>query len=145
VRKILIFIAFLISGCATTDKYVLEPGNTDELATLYIYRTDTSFHSLNPELPYIYIADKVAAKLGTGEFKVIKVLPGKHRLSVRQPIMFMPGTESDSFEYDFKAGETYYVRYSMEFGGAAPVENTISVYGSSNFGLTNRENYEARK
>lgn len=85
VRKILILIAFLISGCATTDKYVLELGNADELATLYIYRTDTFFHSLNPELPYIYIADKVAAKLGTGEFNVIKVLLGKHRLSVRQP------------------------------------------------------------
>lgn len=144
-RKILILMALLISGCATTDNFVLKSGHADELATLYIYRTDTSFHSLNPELPYIYIGDKVAAKLGTGESKVVKVLPGKHRLSIRQPIMFMPGTESDSFEYDFKTGESYYVRYSMEFGGATPVGNTISIYGSSNFGLTNKENYEARK
>lgn len=145
-KKIFIFVVFLMSGCATTEKYTVDPNYDEEgLAILYIYRTKTSFHSLNPELPFIYIGEKVAAKLKTGAYKIIKVVPGKHRLSVRQPIAFMPGNESDSFEHEFEAGNAYYIRYSMEFDGAAAIGSSVSVYGSSNFGITNKESFELRR
>lgn len=136
----------IISGCATTEKYVVDPNYSDQdLSTLIIYRTKTAFHSLNPELPFIYIDEAVAAKLSVGAYKTVKVPPGKHRLSVRQSILFMPGSESDSFEHVFEPGQTYYLRYSMDFGGAVPIGNSVSVYGSSRFGLTSKENFEQRK
>ncbi|HAQ50828.1 MAG TPA: hypothetical protein DCR13_04695 [Gammaproteobacteria bacterium] len=133
-KFILILLGLVISGCATTQKYLLPKDiNSADLATLYVYRTDTYFHSLNPEKPFIYFNDRVIAKLGTGQSAVIKIPKGKHRLSVRQPTLFMPSYESNAFEHNFEAGQNYYVRYSLDFGGWAF------------FSLTNKESYVARK
>jgi len=143
---IALFIAFSVISCATTEQYQVPEGfDPSKLTTLNFYRTNVAFHSLNPEKPFIYLNDKVVAKLGTGQNKVVKVPAGNYRLSVRQPIMFMPGHESDSFEYDFEAGKEYYIRYSMEFGGLRPAGKTIVPIGSSNFSLTNKENYVNRR
>ena len=143
---VLCFFILIGSGCATTDEYYLNPDLIeDELATLYLYRTKTFFHSLNPEKPFIYLDDKMVAKLGTGMAKVIRIRAGQHKMSVRQPILFMPSFESDSFEYYFEAGKDYYIRYSMEFAGGTVVGNIVSIHGSSSFALTTKENYESRK
>ncbi|GAA6170314.1 hypothetical protein NBRC116591_41290 [Sessilibacter corallicola] len=96
----------------------------------------------NPEIPFIYLDDKVAAKLRVGESKVIQVRPGKYRFSVREPFLFMPGYESGSFTHEFRAGETYYVRYSKNFGGVSGTANSPAVVGNTKFGLTTKENYE---
>jgi hypothetical protein len=145
-KIILMLIVLSIMGCATTENYQLPDGVDDSnLATLHVYRTDTFFHSLDPEKPYIYLGDRVIAKLGTGQAKIVKVPAGKHRLSVRQPILFMPSYESDYFEYQFEAGMNYYVRYSMEFGEVILAGSNIAVIGSSHFSLTNKENYIMRR
>ncbi|WCN13646.1 DUF2846 domain-containing protein [Marinomonas mediterranea] len=141
-------IAFfiLLSGCASTNKFVLDSKiDPEDLATLYVYRTDASFHSFNPEKPYIYLGDKVIAKLGTGQFKRVVIPAGNQRLSVRQPIMFMPGTESDSFKYSFESGKTYYLRYNFSFNDATFIGGTVAMTGTSDFHLTTKENYLARK
>lgn len=136
----------LLTGCASADKFVLDSQiDSDDLVTLYVYRTDVAFHSLNPEKPYIYIGDKVIAKLGTGQFKEILIPSGDHRLSVRQPIMFMPGEESDSFEFNFEPGKTYYLRYNFGFNDATFIGGTIAMTGTSDFHLTTKDNYLARK
>ena len=142
--SILFFI--LLSGCASTDKFILDSQlDSNDLVTLYVYRTDVSFHSLNPEKPYIYLGEKVIAKLGTGQFQKVTIPSGIHRLSVRQPIMFMPGTESDFFEYEFKAGNTYYLRYNYGFNDATFIGGTVAMTGTSDFHLTTKDNYLGRK
>lgn len=133
-----------IVGCATTERYV-PVSDDDSSVTIHVYRTKVAFHSFNPEQPYIYLNDKVIAKLGTGESETIKISPGLYRLSVRQPVLFMPGNESDSFEHEFIAGETYYLRYHYGIRDAAYVAGTAVITGTSSFHLTSEENFRNRK
>lgn len=148
IMKTIIFISLsvFITGCATTERYKLPSGvSQSDLAILHIYRTKTAFHSLNPETPYIYLDEKVIASLRTGQANSVKIPEGKYRLSVRQPILFMPAYESDSFEYNFESGKDYYIRYSMDFGGFAPTGNSVTVTGTSNFSMGTKEDYELRR
>ena len=136
----------LISGCASTDKFVIDESlDPNDLAILYVYRTDVLFHRYNLEKPFIYIGDKVIAKLGTGEFSKVSVPSGNHRLSVRQPFLFLPSSESDSFEYTFEAGKTYYLRYNFSFNDLTFIGSAAAVTGTSDFNFTTKENYIGRK
>lgn len=145
-KLILIIWVLLTAGCASTEKY---EGNLNlppsEVATINFYRTKTLFRISDPEAPFIYLDGKVAAKLRVGQSKTIQVHPGTYKLSVREPILFMPSYESGSFEYEFKAGEIYYVRYSKDFSGVYSTTNSPVVTGSSTFQLTTKENYDLKQ
>ena len=141
----LLFFIF-IAGCATTERYALpQDADASSLASIYLYRTNTLFHSLNPEKPYIYLDDKVIATLGTGETEFLKVPAGKYRLSVRQPLLFMPSNESDSFEAEFEAGESYYIRYALDFDEVVSYGEGAAVTGTSNFHMVDKATYDERR
>jgi hypothetical protein len=132
-------LVFILSACATTEKYSLDTEiSSKDAATLHFYRTDTYVHSLNPETPYTYLDDKVIAKLRTGMQKIVKVKPGRYTVSVRQPMLFMPGLESESFTHTFVAGEDYYVRYDLSNILYGPHTQT-------SLSLTSKENFLNKK
>ncbi|GAB5382088.1 MAG: hypothetical protein Alis3KO_36010 [Aliiglaciecola sp.] len=136
------FFLLVLGGCATTQQFVLsEDVDQEQLATLYVYRTDVAFASLDPEKPFIYLDDKVIAKLGTGHAKLVEVPAGNYRLSVRQSFLFMPSSESDYFMFEFVAGETYYLRYHYGFSNAVFVAGNVAMTGTSDFHMTTKENY----
>lgn len=144
------FIAFLFIficvGCASTSAIKIPAGvGPNKIATLHIYRTDTTYHMLNPEKPYFYLDDNMVAKLGTGDAQTIKVVEGKHSISVKQPIMFVPSFESDRLVHNFKGGQEYYIRYSKEFSGVRIIGSVTSLEDTSNLYLTSKENYVNRK
>lgn len=142
-RNVLIATVFLLlSACAAAPRYVEPSGAAKNLAHVYIYRTNVVFHSLNPERPFFYIDDKEVAKLGTGAYVVTRVTPGKHTVSVKESIMFLPGTESGKLEMDFVANEKYYIRYSKELSGVTMVGNAAYTTGDSHLSLANRESFE---
>ena len=145
-RIILILSVILLYGCGSANYYVKPAGLSQEkIATLHFYRTNVKFHSLNPERPFFYINKKLVAKLGTGQAKTIEVQAGEHRISVKEPIAFMPAYESDAFSYTFEGGKDYYIRYSKEFGGVSVYGSIVAVDGTNSFAITTKENYINRK
>lgn len=141
-----LFVYLAMLDCASTQRYETPTGiDSAELVKIYVYRVSTGFHALNPERPYIYLDGKVIAKLRPDQATFVQAPAGVHRLSVRQPMFFMPSYESDSFEYDFQAGETYYIRYSMEFGAVVSNGSSAVATGSSQFTISNQEGYDARR
>ena len=143
---IITIIASLIMGCASGPGYVVsQEWAPEELAEVSIYRTDTFFHSGNPERPFFYINDKLVAKLGTGMAVSTKVKAGKHIITVRQPILFMPAYESDRLEYEFEKGKKYYIRYSKNFSDVTNLGGTFVATGTSSFVLADKKSFEKRK
>jgi len=143
---LLLILITSISACATGPGYTIsQDWPENELAEVSIYRTNTFFHSANPERPFFYIDGKLVAKLGTGMAVTTKVKAGKHTVSVKQSFLFMPANESDVLEYNFESGKTYYLRYSKDFSGIDSVGNTFVATGSSSFVLADKENFEKRQ
>jgi len=84
-------------------------------------------------------------QLGTGMDVTTKVTAGRHVITVRESILFMPGGESGRIEYEFEGGKTYYLRYSKEFSGVTTTGSTTVVTGSSNFSVADESSYLERK
>ncbi|MBN8431406.1 DUF2846 domain-containing protein [Microbulbifer salipaludis] len=143
---ILFGLVLFISGCANVPQY---QENSDwshsEVAHLHFYRTKRMFHALNPEKPFFFVDDKMAGSLGTGETFTVRVLPGTHTLSVREPFMFSPGYESGRFEIEVEASKHYYIRYSMDASGVYAYGSTAGVYGTAKFGTADKESFDNRE
>jgi len=81
-----------LAGCAPKVAYVPDSTLTPENSGIItIYRTRTAYHSLNPEKPFAYVDEKQIGKLGVGAVIIVKVSPGSHRFSRREPIFFQTG------------------------------------------------------
>jgi hypothetical protein len=89
--------------------------NESNSSVVYVYRTDVAYNSMNPEKPFFFLDDKLVGKLGTGEFIRFYVAPGLHEVSSKESFLFSPGLESGKIKGEFKAGDTYYFRYSKDF------------------------------
>lgn len=110
------FIVLLLSGCASTAPYIAPSSlNESNASVVYVYRTDIAYHSMNPEKPFFFLDDKLLGKLGTGQFVRFMVSAGNHTLSSRESFAFAPSRKSGSLLGTFKAGKTYYFRYSKDF------------------------------
>lgn len=118
-RAVCAFTILIILNACQTASAPQDPSLAlDNAALIYIYRTQRSFHSLNPEKPYFYIDGEHVANLGTGQTAQRLVPPGQHRISVRGTFMFAPAGEIGGIDIVTEVGKTYYIRYSHDFGGA---------------------------
>src|SRR5437773_2605580 len=107
-----------VASCATRVPFVQDQNLTEsDSANITIYRTRTSFHSLNPERPFVYVDAKEVGKLGVGQDLNLKLTAGEHRFSIREPVLFQPAYESKSLTVTIREGVTYYLRYSKEMSG----------------------------
>src|SRR5688572_10777044 len=80
--------------------------------SVYVYRNKTTFHSANPELPFLYVGDVKVGRLAIGESRCLRLAPGKHTISVKEPFMFMPSYTSGAVDVHVIAGGApFYVRY----------------------------------
>ena len=146
ISKVLLGL-IIVTGCSSVPKYeVSQDLDRSKLAKLHIYRTNAAYHSLNPEKPYFYINGKEIGKLGTGEAKSIDVQPGNHTITVKEPIMFMPGYENGRVEIEVRENEEYYVRYSKDFSGVVVTGGTsTTTTGKTTIRLVDKEYFIARK
>jgi hypothetical protein len=145
-RIVCFAFVMLFYGCATRTPFLHEAGLTAETsATLVVYRPQTYFHALNPERPFLYIDDKEVGTLSIGGALQLNLKPGSYRLSMREPILFMPAYESRAVSLDVKAGEAYYVRYAREFGGVSVIQGSALIASSTGFDVVPAEIGMARK
>jgi hypothetical protein len=75
-------------------------------ATVYIYRIKESGWYAKTETA-IYCDDVKIARIGHGQFFILALEPGKHRLAARDK-------KELALDLDFKPGETYYIRADMD-------------------------------
>lgn len=146
-KHTLIPIAFslLVSACATSptkpSNQMVEGGR----CSVHVYRTQTAFHSLNPEKPFIYVGDEQVGKVGVGDALCLRLPAGKYTLSVRESVLFMPAWSSGKLEIEVTSDSTHYVRYATNLGWVAPTPGGPVVTGSSRFSLSNEEGWRARQ
>jgi hypothetical protein len=113
---LVLIITLLFTGCASTEKYVADNGLSEtNSSTVYIYRTDLAYRSLDPEKPFFFLDGKLVGKLGTGEFVRFLVSSGNHSVSSKESFLFTPSSESGNVKGEFESGKTYYFRYSKDF------------------------------
>lgn len=146
----------LLVGCASTPKVTptdLSPApNPDEVESapqgecpVWIYRSNTSFHSLNPELPYVYVNDVRVGRLGVGRTFCMNLKPGKYEIAIREPIMFIPAHTSGTLVVEVSEGSTQFVRYSREMSGITVVTPGAVSFGSSKkIQLTTKQAWQDR-
>jgi hypothetical protein len=112
-------LAATLSSCATQQSGLpRDPNLTNEnSATVVVYRPNTSFHRLDPELPFLYVNGQQVGKLAINSAIEIRVPVGEHALSMKEPLLFMPAYESRKVALKAEPGKTYFVRYSRELAG----------------------------
>lgn len=148
-RKANIILVLLFAGCASSpDRYTEAIGlNNNNSALVVIYRTNVVYHSLNPQMPFFYLDGMLVGKLGTGDTISFRVTPGEHFISVKEPIMFMPGGVSGIVKGDFKIGETYFFRYSKEVSDVIviPIPMGVITHDSTTLQRSTEKGFRERK
>ena len=141
-RNLLLLILIVLTGCASTDAYKSPASlNENNSATVYLYRTDVTYHSLNPERPFFYLDGKLVAKLGTGNSVKFYLKPGEHVLTSKESIMFLPGSESGRISGLFESGKTYYFRYSKEFSNISSIGVGFVMSDTSSLKLATKQQF----
>jgi len=143
---ILMAITGSFLGCAARTPYLQDFSLTDKNSgQITIYRTQTSYHSLNPEKPFVFVGDREVGTLAVGSSLTIRLPSGDHRFSIREPLMFQPVRESRSLMVTVKSGENYYLRYSNEAGGVIPLGGGAVFTSVTGLDLVPKELADARR
>lgn len=106
-----------LSSCAYPTKkgaYIAEPP-TQKMAVVYIYRTQTSIHGGNPDVPVFYVNEGRVGKLSIGGYYRVLVNPGEISVTNKGSLFGIP-TPWKEGEVKFTAKEnmSYYVKYAVE-------------------------------
>lgn len=120
-KKIALFTSslsiFFLLGCAYPKKTTsFSPvGKVDGKAIIYVYRTDTSVDSANPDIPRFFINDKLLGKLSLGGYYVETVEPGDTEITYKDSLFGIPlPWKGKSIRISTQANQTYYVKFSIE-------------------------------
>jgi uncharacterized protein DUF2846 len=141
-----LLVLAVIAGCASQEQFTNETGlKPSEAATVIVYRPQTSFHSMNPERPFLYLDDKQAGKLGVGQLITLTLAPGPHKFTMWSSALFMPAARVGDVDLTLEPGQTYYLRYEYGFSGIAGTPGMLVPVGNHSFGVVNRDVGEAKR
>lgn len=153
--KLAITSLALLAGCATAPP-ILPPdisstptlsqikSGTDQSCSVWIYRANTFYHSGNPEKPFVYVNELQVGGLGVANTMCLNLPSGKYQISIREPIMFMPGSTSGTIIVEPKNGEVIYIRYSKEMAGFFVVGATAGTTSKTSITFSDRKSWMAR-
>lgn len=82
---------------------------SDNRATVIVYQTPHA-RMMKRAAPEVYVDDKLTAKLDGGRYFVLKLASGLHTFRSKNK-------KNGGAEIEIKAGETYYLRLTMEHTG----------------------------
>lgn len=114
-------LSILMLGCAsarlTTGFAELKSDN--KKATIYIYRLDTSIHSLNPDIPVFYLNGKEVGPLNIGGYYAQQVDEGTVEINYKENGFLWLGYlfPSKKIKVVAKAGKSYFVKYEVALMG----------------------------
>lgn len=125
-------LSVAVTGCASAPEYVQAPKLTDDNAgQLVVYRPKTSFDNMNASKPTVYLHGQALGQLGVGRQLHAPVPAGRHTISVKRPMFFIPLRNVGSVDVAITAQETVFVHYSYVFAG-------MSIAPGGNAGMTGR-------
>lgn len=107
-----------LAGCAYPQKTTsFEPAKIEKNEGLvYLYRTPTSIHSINPDVPKFYINDEPIGRLVIGGYYAIKVQPGDVNISYKTPlfgILFL--FKNGRIRFQVLPNKPVYVKFAVLF------------------------------
>lgn len=128
------------------EQVVIATEVTDsKLCSVVGYRSKTSFHSLNPEKPYLYVNEEKIGRLSIGESVCLHLPSGKYSISIKEPLLFMPTFTSGRIEVEIPASSLVYLRYSKEFAGVITTGSNTVVTGNSKLQVATEEQWNFRQ
>ena len=112
----LLFLLFLISCSLPKAKgpytYQAPP---EGMATIYIYRLDTSIDAANIDIPVFYVNDDKQGKLLIGGHYVAMVNAGKAEVAYKNSLFGIRFPwKATKLSFNAEANKVYYVRFSIE-------------------------------
>jgi hypothetical protein len=145
IKLLSLSVFLLLSACASaptkSPSALVEGGR----CSVHVYRTQTVFHSLNPEKPFIYVGEEQVGQLGVGDTLCLRLPAGRYIVSVRESVLFMPAYPSGKVEIEVTADSVHYVRYAKNMGGVIGMPSGPVVTGNLRFGLSNEQGWRARQ
>lgn len=115
--KIVILMLLILSGCAyPTKKEAYRAAAPDKgMAVVYLYRTPTTIHGGNPDVPRFYVNDNLIGKLSIGGYYRILVKPGAVKLTNKGSFLGLPLPWSiGGVELTAEENKTYFVKYAVD-------------------------------
>ena len=132
----ILFILFILIGISSADSlYQKEESDSENLATINIYRPNLFFNVASS--PSVFLDDKKLFDLRNNTYSVVHVSPGEHTLLVQRS---MPRSRwyagPMTFTHSFKAGKTYYIRISPEQPNSSIEGEVVAKSGNASIMLT---------
>lgn len=115
--KYIVLMLLVLAGCAyPTKKDAYRPVAPDKgMAVIYLYRTPTSIHSGNPDVPRFYVNDNLIGKLSIGGYYRILVKPGPVKVTNKSSFLGLPLPWSiGGVEFKAEENKTYFVKYAVD-------------------------------
>ncbi len=115
-KYIFLGILFLV-GCTYPSKKDFYSFQAPEKgkAVVYLYRSNTSIDSLNPDVPRFYVNKSKLGKLSTGGFYRVEVDPGEISLIYKNSLFGIPFFwKSGEVKFVALDNHVYYVKFSIE-------------------------------
>lgn len=147
-------LAATLAGCATPPPQAPAPAggtasvlhaSSAEACSAIVYRTQSTFHSMNMEKPFVFVGTQRMGTLDTGQSMCLALSPGTHRITINEPVMFMPGWASGTLDVTVPADKPVYVRYSKEYAGTLAGGANATVTGSGKLRAATMAEWMARK
>lgn len=116
--KYLIIMCALLTGCAHSKRTTpYEPREAPpSKALLYVYRSPTSIHSANPDVPSLYVNDKYIGKMMIRGHYAIEVEPGNTLVYFKDSLFLIPiPWKTLKKAITTEPGKKYYLKFSVEF------------------------------
>lgn len=125
-RRLVVALTLLLAACAGADTKIVppDPNLTDtNAAKLILYQPERNYSRavrVYPD-PLIVEADgRVVGRLPYGRSLTRHLVPGRHRLVLREAFLGIARREVAAIEATLAAGRTYFLRYSADTDGISP-------------------------
>ena len=148
-----VLAAAALAGCASAPPQAAQMGGARVLdasapasCSLIVYRTQSAFHSMNLEKPFLFVDEHNMGTLDPGASLCLALAPGTHRIAINEPVPFMPGWASGQAEVTTPTpGGPVYLRYAKEYGGVAGTGAGATVQATGKLRAASAEEWMARK
>ncbi len=115
----IILSSFLGCASAKLTSQFSEPTSIKNKAIVYIYRLNTSIHSLNPDIPVFYLNRKEVGPLNIGGYYAQYVDEGPVEINYKENGFLWLGYlfPSKKIKIEAKSGKSYFVKYEVALMG----------------------------
>jgi len=113
----IILVLITLSGCAypTKKESFIAQYPEKGMSVIYLYRSQTSIDSVNPDVPRFFVNDKAIGRLSIGGYYRVVVRPGKSIVTYKDSFFGIPFFwNSGKVEVMALENQSYFVKFGIE-------------------------------